>query len=218
MPPPRLVTLLADTICWSRKAAGSMKRCSGTFDQNTLQRGYKVYSTVCSTCHGMKLLSFRNLGEQGGPFYDAKYPNPNDQPGREAARIDLPGTRYRQSIRSRVIPIMAPPKTSDRILGPFANDTAARAANGAALPPDLSVIAKARHGGAGYIYSLLNGYGEPPAGLNVNQGRHYNEYFPAIPAASGAETRVTSRRAASWRWLRRWSSLKLHSTTGRRPT
>jgi ubiquinol-cytochrome c reductase cytochrome c1 subunit len=149
----------------------------GTFDQNTLQRGYKVYSTVCSTCHGMKLLSFRNLGEQGGPFYDAKYPNPNDNPVVKQLASTFPNQIPTIDPESGD-PIMAPPKTSDRILGPFANDTAARAANGGALPPDLSVIAKARHGGAGYIYSLLNGYGEPPAGLNVNQGQHYNEYFP----------------------------------------
>ena len=149
----------------------------GTFDQNTLQRGFKVYSNVCSTCHGMKLLSFRNLGEQGGPFYDAKYPNPNDNPVvRQIATTfvnQVPGVDPDSGD-----PIMVAPKTSDRILGPFANDTAARAANGGALPPDLSVIAKARHGGAGYIYSLLNGFAEPPAGLNVNQGQHYNLYYP----------------------------------------
>lgn len=149
----------------------------GTFDQNALQRGYKVYSTVCSTCHGMKLLSFRNLGEQGGPFYDAKYPNPNDNPVVRQLAATFPNQVPAIDPDSGDS-IMVPAKASDRILGPFANDTAGRAANGGALPPDLSVISKARHGGAGYIYSLLNGFAEPPAGLNVNQGQHYNTYFP----------------------------------------
>ena len=147
----------------------------GTFDQNSLQRGFKVYATVCSSCHGMKLLSFRNLGEQGGPFYDARYPNPNDNPVvKEIAAKFVNQTPGIDPDTGEAI--LVPSKTSDRIHSPFLNDTAARAANGGALPPDLSVIAKARHGGAGYIYSLLNGFAEPPEGLRVNQGQNYNVY------------------------------------------
>ena len=155
----------------------------GTFDQNQLQRGFKVYSEVCSVCHGMKLLSFRNLGEQGGPFYDPRYPNPNDNPvvKQIAATFtnQIPTTDPDSGDQ-----LMMPAKTSDRILGPFANDIAARAGNGGALPPDLSVITKARHGGAGYIYSLLMGYTPPPAGLTVAPGQHYNAYFPGDTTAS----------------------------------
>jgi len=147
----------------------------GHFDQAQLQRGFQVYQEVCAACHGLKRVYFRNLSEPGGPGFPeeaikalaASWPNqifdgPNDQ-----GEIITKG----RLIKRRPLP-------SDPILGPYDNDKAAQAANNGALPPDLSVIAKARHGGAGYIYSLLNGYGEPPAGLNVNQGQHYNEYFP----------------------------------------
>jgi len=155
----------------------------GTFDQNQLQRGFKVYQEVCSACHGMKLLSFRNLGEQGGPFYDARYPNPNDNPV-----VKQIATTFVNQIPSvdpdSGDPVKMPAKTSDRILGPYANDIAARVLNGGALPPDLSVITKARHGGAGYVYSLLNGYLQPPAGLTVAAGQHYNAYFGGDTAAS----------------------------------
>ena len=155
----------------------------GTFDQNQLQRGFKVYSEVCSVCHGMKLLSFRNLGEQGGPFYDTRYPNPNDNP--VVKQIAATFTNQIPTIDpDSGDMIMAPAKTSDRIVGPYANDIAARAGNGGALPPDLSVITKARHGGAGYIYSLLMGYVPPPAGLTVAPGQHYNAYFAGDTSAS----------------------------------
>jgi len=155
----------------------------GTFDQNQLQRGFKVYAEVCSVCHGMKLLSFRNLGEPGAPFYDPRYPNPNDNP--VVKQIAATFTNQIPTIDpDSGDMVMMPAKTSDRILGPFANDIAARAGNGGALPPDLSVITKARHGGAGYIYSLLMGYEPPPAGLTVAPGQHYNAYFPGDTIAS----------------------------------
>ena len=157
----------------------------GTFDQNQLQRGFKVYAEVCSACHGMKLLSFRNLGEQGGPFYDARYPNPNDNP--VVKQIAATFTNQIPSVDpDSGDAILVAAKTSDRILGPFANDIAGRVANGGALPPDLSVITKARHGGAAYVYSLLNGYLAPPEGLTVAPGQHYNAYFGGDTAASWA--------------------------------
>ncbi|MFZ4686217.1 MAG: cytochrome c1, partial [Hyphomonadaceae bacterium] len=106
----------------------------GTFDQNQLQRGFKVYSEVCSVCHGMKLLSFRNLGEQGGPFYDPRYPNPNDNP--VVKQIAATFTNQIPTVDPDSGDMISlPAKTSDRILGPFANDVAARAGNGGALPP-----------------------------------------------------------------------------------
>ena len=155
----------------------------GTFDQNQLQRGFKVFAEVCSSCHGLKLLSFRNLGEQGGPFYDAKFPNPNDNPQvKQLAATyvnQVPGIDPDSGDAAKF-----PARTSDRIVGPYANDVAARVVNGGALPPDLSVITKARHGGAGYVYSLLQGYHTPPAGLTVAAGQHYNAFFGGDTAAS----------------------------------
>ncbi len=157
----------------------------GTFDQNALQRGFKVYREVCSACHGMKLMSFRNLGEPGGPFYDARYPNPNDNPYVKQIATEYP-LQVPGIDPDSGDPTTFPGKTSDRIPGPFANETLARVGNGGALPPDFSVIAKARHGGAGYIYSLLMGYKPPPAGLTVNPGQHYNAYFAGDTASQWA--------------------------------
>jgi len=152
----------------------------GNYDQNQLQRGYRVYKEVCSTCHGMKLMSFRNLGQKGGPFYSEEFPNPNDNPMVKtiAAEFLLPGIDEETGD-----PIQVAGKTSDRFPNPYANQYAARGLNGGALPPDLSVIAKARHGGASYIYSLLTGFHEPPAGLTVNPGQHYNTYFAGDTAS-----------------------------------
>lgn len=152
----------------------------GTYDQNQLQRGYKVYREICSSCHGMKLMSFRNLGQKGGPFYDPEFPNPNDNPVVKtlAAEITLPGIDQETG---DVIQVPAIP--ANHFPAPFANEYAARAGNGGALPPDLSVIVKAREGGASYIYSLLTGYYDPPAGLEVAPGQNYNAYFHGDTAA-----------------------------------
>lgn len=146
----------------------------GTLDQNAMQRGFKVYQKNCSSCHGMKLLSFRNLGEVGGPFYDARYPNPNDNPVVKAIAS--------QFMVSKIDPdsggmVSIPGITSDNFPDPYPNAIAAAVANGGAAPPDLSVMAKARAGGAGYIYNLLLGFVEPPAGLHVTPGQHYNDSF-----------------------------------------
>ena len=129
---------------------------TGQFDQASLQRGYQVYQEVCSSCHSMKLLSYRNLGDPGGPFYDPDYPNPNDNPFVKvlAAQNEIlsptPNEAGDYDFR--------PATPADRFRSPYPNDNAARAANGGAVPPDLSVITKARHGGASYVYSLLAGY------------------------------------------------------------
>ncbi|CAN7576082.1 cytochrome c1 [Phenylobacterium sp. LjRoot225] len=161
----------------------------GKFDKSQLQRGYKVYREVCSACHSMNLLYFRNLGQKGGPFFDPKYPNPNNNPYVKALAADL----QVNDIDSETGDAIKRPATSaDRFPAPFANDAAARASNGGALPPDLSVIAKAREGGPAYIYSLLSGYGEPPAGLTVPPGQHYNPYMPGdvSPFWSGSHDHV----------------------------
>ncbi len=146
----------------------------GTFDQNALQRGYRVYREVCSSCHGMKLMSFRNLGEKGGPFGDDAFPNPNDNP-----RVRVIASEYTVASVDPETgdPIQIPATTASHFPSPYANEAAARGMNGGALPPDLSVIAKARHGGGSYVYSLLTGYYAPPAGLTVAPGQHYNAYF-----------------------------------------
>lgn len=129
---------------------------TGKYEADSVQRGYQVYKEVCSSCHGMKLLSYRNLAEPGGPFYDAEYRNPNDNPFVKALAAEhlIPGKEPNDLGEFDLVPA-AP---ADRFRSPFANDTAARAANGGALPPDLSVITKARVGGASYVYSLLMGY------------------------------------------------------------
>jgi len=147
----------------------------GKFDKAQLQRGYKVYREVCAACHSMSLLSFRNLGQKGGPFYDPKYPNPNDNPYVKALAADI----QVGDIDSETGDTITRPATSaDRFPAPFPNEPAARASNGGAYPPDMSVLAKARSNGPRYIYSLLVGYVNPPAGLTVPAGQHYNPYMP----------------------------------------
>jgi len=147
----------------------------GRFDKEQLQRGYKVYREVCSACHAMDLVYFRNLGQPGGPFYDPKYANPNDNPYVKSLAKDI----QVGDIDSETGDAIKRPATSaDRFPSPFPNEAAARAFNGGALPPDLSVIAKAREGGPAYIYSLLSGFEPAPAGLTVPPGKFYNPYFP----------------------------------------
>ncbi len=147
----------------------------GTFDQAQLQRGYKVYREVCSACHSMNLLSFRTLGERGGPFYDPEAASPAENRFVKALAAD---TQIADIDTETGDPIMRPGIAADKFPAPFPNATAAAAANGGAVPPDLSVMTKARAGGADYIYSLLSGYPEtPPAGLKVNDGQYYNPYM-----------------------------------------
>ena len=147
----------------------------GKFDKEQLQRGYKVYREVCSSCHSMNLVYFRNLGQPGGPFYDPKYPNPNDNPYVKSLAHDIQVGDIDSETGDA---IKRPATPADKFPAPFPNEAAARASNGGALPPDQSVIAKAREGGPAYIYSLLTGYTPPPAGLTVPAGKYYNPFFP----------------------------------------
>ena len=146
----------------------------GTFDQGQLQRGYKVYREVCSSCHSMSLMHFRTLGQEGGPFYDphAASPAENRYVKALAAEIQVADidTETGEAVMRNAVP-------ADRFPSTYPNRTAAAAANGGAVPPDLSVMAKARHGGANYIYSLLTGYNAPPAGLRMTPTQHYNAYM-----------------------------------------
>lgn len=158
----------------------------GSYDKDALQRGFQVYETVCSSCHGLELVSFRNLGQKGGPFYLDRCPagipenvdcsNPNENPVVKAIAAN-----YRFQITD------GPDDTgdmferaalpSDAFPGPYANDQQARLANNNALPPDLSLITKARHHGPDYIYSLLIGYEDAPSTVEIGPGQYYNPYF-----------------------------------------
>ena len=147
----------------------------GQFDQAQLQRGFKVYREVCSACHSLKLVSFRNLGDKGAPFFNEKYPNPNDNPWVKAIAKDYEVADIDSETGDA---IKRPATSADHFPAPFANDAAARASNGGALPPDMSLLAKARSAGPDYIYSLISGYEAAPKGLKVGAGVHYNPYFP----------------------------------------
>ncbi len=135
----------------------------GTYDKAALQRGYKIYREVCSSCHSMKRIYFRNLealgyNENQIKAIAAEY-TVEDGPNEEGDMFDR-----------TAIP-------SDAFISPFANDNAAKFANGGALPPDLSLITKARANGSNYVYALLTGYEEAPHGADLAQGQHWNKYF-----------------------------------------
>jgi len=137
----------------------------GKFDKEQVQRGFQVYKEVCSNCHSLKYIAFRNLealgySEEQVKTLAAEY-QVEDGP-------DDSGDMFKRKA-----------KPSDYMPKPFPNDQAARASNGGALPPDLSLIVKARKGGPDYIYNLLLGYEEPPADVHVAAGMHYNKYFAA---------------------------------------
>lgn len=152
----------------------------GKFDQAQVQRGYKVYREVCSACHSMNLLSFRNLGQKNGPFFDEKYKNPNDN-----AYVKSISKDYQvNDIDSETGDVIQRPGTpADKFPNPFPNEAAARASNGGAYPPDLSVITKAREEGPQYVYSILTGYVATPAGMEVPAGKHYNPFMPGDMSA-----------------------------------
>jgi cytochrome c1 len=139
----------------------------GSFNQAQLQRGYWVYKDVCANCHSMRLLSYRNLGEPGGPHFSEKAV---EVLAAQAQVTDGPDDKGQMFQR--------PGRPSDRFRSPYANEQAARAANRGALPPDLSVMAKAREGGPDYIYALLTGYHKAPPGFDLTQGMYYNTAFP----------------------------------------
>ena len=136
----------------------------GTFDRASAQRGYQIYKEVCSNCHSMSLLSYRDLSELG---FSA------DQVKAIAGDVTVPG-----GVSDTGEPVERPAIPSDRFKAPFPNEQAARSANGGALPPDQSLIIKARENGSDYVFSLLQGYEDPPAGVTVPNGQYYNKYFP----------------------------------------
>jgi cytochrome c1 len=166
---------------------------TGQFDKAQLQRGFQVYKEVCSNCHSLKRIAFRNLVQPGGPEFPeaavkalaAEWPNKiTDGPNDEGKMFERPA------------------RLSDPILGPYKNDEEARAAQNGALPPDLSLMARARdverespwyihpflmlgdilkgyqEGGADYIYAVMTGFEDPPAGFHMVEGKYYNTAFP----------------------------------------
>ena len=178
----------------ARKAALPSDGPFGKFDNQQLQRGFQVYAEVCAACHGLKGVAFRDLEQLGYNEAEVKkiasdwkiqVPTVNESTGEPATRKAVPADRFPE---------------------PFANEIAARAANNNAYPPDLTLITKAREGGADYIYSLLTGYrnaktfrnekGEPvPAEIQPGQGLHFNPYFHnlniAMPPPLTANGQVT---------------------------
>lgn len=147
----------------------------GLYDRAALQRGFLVYKQVCAACHSLNLIAFRNLGEGGGPQFNQDQVRGIAAEYRVASGPDEQGRTTDDMGR----PLMRPAVASDYFPSPFANEQATRAANNGALPPDLSLIVKARVNGANYIYSLLTGFGQrPPAGMRMARGMMYNPYFP----------------------------------------
>jgi len=144
----------------------------GKFDRQQLQRGFLVYKEVCASCHGMSYVAYRNLEDLG---YSEAEVRKIAQDAPEVAIPD-PNTGELGKKTRKAIP-------ADYFPSPYVNDVAARAANNNAVPPDLSLIVKAREGGADYVYSLLTGYKNPPADVEVPQGLYYNPYFHSIKIA-----------------------------------
>ncbi len=138
----------------------------GKFDRASLQRGYQVYTEVCASCHSMKYLSYRNLTEKGGPEFSV------EQAKAIAATFEVTdGPNDDGEMFTR------PAKLSDKFVNPYKNEKEAIASNGGAYPPDMSVLVKARSGGADYIYSVLLGYEDPPSDITLDDGVYYNKYM-----------------------------------------
>ncbi|HYI63787.1 MAG TPA: cytochrome c1 [Allosphingosinicella sp.] len=170
-----------------RAASFSFDGPLGRFDRQQLQRGFQVYKEVCAACHGLGFVAFRDLHQLGyseaevraiADQWPIQVPSINPETGEPATRKAI---------------------AADRFPSPYANETAARAANNNALPPDLSLIVKAREGGAPYIESLLTGYRNPPADLPAENrpstGLYFNPYFAnlniAMPPPITADGQVT---------------------------
>ena len=136
----------------------------GTFDKASLQRGLQVYKQVCSSCHGLDHVAYRNLEALGYNDDEIK------ALAAEYTKIDGPNDEGEMFER--------PARPADKFARPFPNDQAARYANGGALPPDLSQIVKARPNGSNYTRALLIGYEDPPAHVEPAIGQYYNKYFP----------------------------------------
>ena len=146
----------------------------GTYDRGALQRGYQVYKEVCASCHAANHLAFHNLAEPGGPgFTEAQA-----RALATAAKIPAEPNDKGETTDDKGAPLMRSATLADRFPSPYPNENAARANNSGSLPPDLSMIVKAREGEAHYVYSILTGFHEKtPAGFKVTEGKYFNPYF-----------------------------------------
>ena len=158
--------LLAESSQENLKVNWSFKSFFGTFDRASLQRGYQVFNEVCSSCHSIKYLSYRNLTEKGGPEFSE-----------EEAKAIAANFEVTDGPDSTGEMFTRPAKLSDKFVMPYANEEEAKSANGGAYPPDMSVLVKARKDGANYIYSLLLGYEDPPVDIKLDDGVYYNKYM-----------------------------------------
>jgi ubiquinol-cytochrome c reductase cytochrome c1 subunit len=159
----------------ARDVAFSFDGPFGKYDRAQVQRGFQVYKEVCSSCHALNYVAFRNLEEIG--YHPAEVKAIADQWQIQVPSID---PKTGEASGRKAIP-------ADHFPSPYPNEVAARAANNNALPPDLSLITKAREGGPAYVYSLLTGYQNPPANLPADtrpgKGLHYNPYFANLNIA-----------------------------------
>lgn len=135
-----------------------------SFDAAGIRRGYQVYRGVCATCHSLNRIAFRNMD---GVAYSS-----------EELKLMAAEIEYEEPPDEEGNVEMRPGKPFDYMPSPYSSDAAARAANAGALPPDLSLIVKARHNGANYVFSLLTGFIDPPEFVELAEGQHYNPYFP----------------------------------------
>lgn len=173
----------------------------GQFDKAQLQRGFQIYKEVCSACHGLSRVRFRNLAEPGGP----EFPEEAVKELAASWTNQIPELSGKGDVADKKGNVLKrPAKLADSILGPYLNEAAARDGQNGALPPDLSLIAKARNvenhsgwvkhvlidmpadivsgyqeGGADYIYAVLTGYADtPPEGMKLADGMNYNRAYP----------------------------------------
>jgi cytochrome c1 len=147
----------------------------GVYDRAALQRGFQVYKEVCANCHSLSRIAFRNLADAGGPGFS------QEQAAALAAGYKVPAEPNEQGKTTDYMgqPLTRPAVASDYFPPPFPNEKATRAAMNGALPPDLSLIVKARSGHEDYVYSILTGFGQkPPQNEKMARGMNYNPYFP----------------------------------------
>jgi ubiquinol-cytochrome c reductase cytochrome c1 subunit len=144
----------------------SFSGITGKFERDSLQRGYQVYKEVCASCHSMQYLSYRNLGQKGGPEFTL-----------EEVKAIAASYEVEDGPNSDGDMFTRPARPSDHFVNPYPNVNAAIASNGGAYPPDMSVLVKARPGGANYIYSVLMGYDEKPVNFELEDGVYYNKYM-----------------------------------------
>jgi len=154
----------------------------GHYEAETLQRGYLVYESVCASCHSLEYVAFRNMADPGGPGFTM------DQVRAIAAQHQVPAgpNEFGETVDEYGLPLTRTATPADYFPAPFANEQAARASNGGALPPDLSLMAKARANGPSYIYSLLVGYEDAPEESELQPGMSYNPYFSGHQLAMAA--------------------------------